>query len=1050
MEQNETQTFTPPRHWRGPEELEASYWADEAAREKRAQEFFDKPVETIDMIDRIDKAGVARREFLTIMGASMAMAGMSCARRPVHKIIPYVVKPAEITPGVANWYASSYVEGGEVMGLLVKTREGRPIKLEGNPDHPINKGVLSARAQASVLSLYDPDRVTAPVFRDRNSGSRKPVSWQDLDTEVVLKLKAAASRGARVKILTGEVVSESQQKLIQILSGALRGAEHVQYEPLAAEDVSEGQALSYGSAVVPRYNFKGAEAILSLGADFLGTWISPTEFAREWARSRKLEGQTPGSAKQSRLFVVESVMSTTGANADERIGVRSGDELKVAMALAHEIIVAKKRSRYASDGAVGAALMGASIESVAQELAGIEKTHALAARMREMAEALWESRGKSLVVAGGPSAQGERALGLQVVANLLNSALENEGKTVDGGSRATPARTSFAKTAKLVQDMAAGRVDILITARTNPAYTFPGKTFAEASKKVPLIIAITDREDETALLADVIVPESHDLESWGDAAPRKGVWSLIQPTISPIHGTRSFSETLLAWGKGLGAGGVGSVKDGYEWVRQYWRDTVQRQAGGSGAFESFWEASLQRGGVFTEAGAGGARSFKTAALSAVPKYTPKASEHVLAVYSSIMAGDGRFANNPWLQELPDPISSVTWDNYIGMAPETAKRLGITQDDVVEVSTQAGKFELPVHVQPGLHKGSLAVAVGYGRTAAGKVGSGAGVSMYGLARVQGDRAVFSGLEAQVRKTGKRYRLATTQWHTSSENRPVLNDITLAEFRKNPATSAHTDPHLRMDPVPSLWPKHEYKGHRWGMAIDLTSCIGCGACMVACQAENNIPVVGREQVRNSRQMHWIRIDRYYSGAPENPDVVFQPMLCQHCENAPCETVCPVLATMHDNEGVNVQVYNRCVGTRYCQNNCPYKVRRFNFFDHWVNYESTMNLAWNPDVTVRTRGIMEKCTFCIQRVRDEKDKAKTKGEKLTDGKILTACQQTCPTDAIVFGDINDPTTRVSKLKNSPQAFRVLEVLNTKPAVSYLTKVRNKEKAEGGAHHG
>jgi len=576
----------------------------------------------------------------------------------------------------------------------------------------------------------------------------------------------------------------------------------------------------------------------------------------------------------------------------------------------------------------------------------------------------------------------------------------------------------------------------------------------DAIKKVPLVIVVSDREDETGLWADFILPDHHYLENWGDANPRKGLYSLQQPAIAPMYNTRSFQDSLMTWSKtpGLNIAGLSSrAKDWHDYLQNHWKETHYRESASTATFEQFWEGALRVGVLDLRASRGlgkpTARSFKSASLSKLPKYSARnESGFALALYESTAMYDGRSANNAWLQELPDPISSVSWDNYLSLSPALAKRLGVKGDDVVEVSMGDVQVHLPVYIQPGLHPQVACVAVGYGRRAVGKVGNQTGVDVFPFVQNQENRLVFSGQSVSIRKTGKFYRLAATQWHTVTENRPIINDITLTEFRKNPASSQHTDPHLRLETVPSLWPKHEYKGYRWGMAIDLNSCTGCGACVVACQAENNIPVVGRDQVRVSRQMHWLRIDRYYGGTPENPDVVFQPMLCQHCENAPCETVCPVLATVHDDEGLNVQVYNRCVGTRYCQNNCPYKVRRFNFFDHWKAYEVPMNMAWNPDVTVRTRGIMEKCTFCVQRIRDAKDKAKDAGEKVHDGDVKTACQQTCATDAIVFGDMNDPESRVSRLMASPQAFRVLEVLNARPSISYLSKVRNKK---GAGHH-
>jgi molybdopterin-containing oxidoreductase family iron-sulfur binding subunit len=1059
VENTASQTFVPPRHWIGPEELEASYWSDPQIREKRGQEFFEKPVELIDQIDRIDKKGIARRDFLTIMGASMAMASFACARRPVNKIIPYVVKPEEITPGVATWYASTCPECGTDCGILIKNREGRPIKLEGNPDHPINRGTLCSRGQASLLNLYDPDRLKAPLIRSRtNGGSHREASWKDVDSAIQAKLKSVAAGAGRVRVLTGEMSSESTRRLIREFLSVFRNGKHVEFEPLSLSELSDAQGLSYGTELVPQYRFDLADFVVSLGADFLGNWVSPVEHARAWAKKRTLEGQDPAHAKISKLVSFESNLTSTGANSDERYLVRPGDELKVALALAHELIVSQKRSQLAKESSILAALEGYKPETVAAEI-GMENG---AAQIKKIANELWANRGKSLVVGGSVQTKTQEAVALQVAVNLLNSALENDGTTIDGTVNFSQPRSGYTAMSQLISDMKAGQVDALIIYRSNPAYTLPRAVVGleEAMKRVPLIIVVADHDDETAHFADFVLADHHYLENWGDANPRKGLYSLQQPAMAPIHSTRAFQDSLLVWAKALNASGmVARSPDWHEYLRNHWKETHFKEISVAGTFDQFWDGTL-RTGVFDVRAAQGAqtkpsaRSFRSASVAQLPKYSAKgATETLLVLYAKVSMHDGRHANNAWLQEMPDPISSVTWDNYLNVSPALAKKLDVRDDDVVEIRSGDVIAQLPVHVQPGMHPQVVSAAVGYGRRSVGKVGNLAGVDVFPFVRADGGRLLFAGQSVSIHKTGKFYKLASTQWHTTTESRPIINDITLAQYRKNPTASMHTDPHLRLDAVPSLWPAHEYKSYRWGMAIDLNSCFGCGACVIACQAENNVPVVGRDQVRVARQMHWLRIDRYYSGTPENPDVVFQPMLCQHCENAPCETVCPVLATVHDDEGLNAQVYNRCVGTRYCQNNCPYKVRRFNFFDHWKSYEGTMNMVWNPDVTVRTRGIMEKCTFCVQRIRDAKDKAKDAGERVHEGDFQTACQQTCPSGAIVFGDMNDPKSRLSKMKESPQAFRVLEVLNTKPSISYMTKVRNKAEkphsADGAEHH-
>jgi len=1034
--------FQPPRHWIGTEELKADYWSNAAILEKRGQEFYDKPIEAIAKIDASAQGGLVRRDFLTIMGASMAMATAACARRPVHKIIPYVVKPEEITPGVSSYYASTLKGDVYDYGVLIKTREGRPIKIEGNPEHPVNRGAIDARGQASILSLYDPERLKNPISRDRASGAKKDIAWADADAAILAKLKTLQGSG-KVRVLSGSLTSDSQLRLIKEFLAPYKG-EHVQFESLGYDDLMDAQTASYGSSVIPNYRFDQADMVVSLGADFLGTWINPVGFAADWIKKRKLASQDAAHAKQSKLVCFEPMMTVTGGNADERFPVRAGDELKIALALAHELIMVGKHSSYGNDSAVSSILAGYSAEKVAKEIGISPKA------LRKIAKELWENRGKSLIVAGSTQSRTQDSFALQVAVNLLNSALENDGATVDGTLDYTFRKGSFAEMAKLISDMRSGKVEALIVYRTNPAYTLPATILAlgDGMKKVPLVIAVGEREDETSQFADYVLPDHHYLENWGDSSPRHLLYSLQQPTIAPLFDTRAFEDGMLVWGKASGASGLlAKSADWHEYIQNNWRETVYKEAGMTASYDTFWESAVRDGVINVKsakmmmASKSTSRSFKVSSASSLPKYSAAPADLIfLSLYSKVSMHDGRSSNNAWLQEMPDPISSVTWDNYLNVGPALAVKLGVAQDDVVEIGAGDVRVELPVNIQPGMHIASVAAAVGYGRRVVGRVGDGAGVDVFPFVQVKGNRLAFSGHPVTIKKTGRFYRLARTQWTTATQDRPVIADVTLAEFRKDPRATKETNPELRLDTVPSIWPVHEYKGYRWGMAIDLTSCTGCSACVIGCQSENNIAVVGRDQVRASRHMQWIRIDRYYSGNPESPDVIFQPMLCQHCENAPCETVCPVLATVHDDEGTNVQVYNRCVGTRYCQNNCPYKVRRFNFFDHWKSYEGTMNLAWNPDVTVRSRGIMEKCTFCMQRITEGKDLAKDDGVKVRDGMIKTACQQTCPTDAIVFGDINDPGSRVSKLRASAMAFRSLENLNTKPAVSYLTKVRNK----------
>ncbi len=1047
--------FEAPRHWVDLDELTPAYWENEKSQEVRGQEFFKKPVETIALIDRLDKGGLERREFLTIMGASMALAGLGFARKPIHKIIPYAVQPIEIKPGEATWYATTYNDGVESYGVLVKNREGRPIKLEGNPDHPVNKGKLNARGQAALLDLYDPDRLRGPMSGARTGGEAgfKTLTWAEVSPEIQKAFKQAAGSG-KVRVLSGYLNGVSQRQLVHEFLGAFSDGEHIEFAPGAAETILEGQWAAHGTAEIPVYRFDKAKVVLSLGSDFLQTGLSSVEHARQWAQRRKLNDAEHHRADLSKLYCFESTVTVTGANADERFALRPGDEVRVGLAIAREI-----STRYGGSlSGLGDALGPHTVERVAEQIGGL----VTAEKLRAIARDLWEHRGESLVIAGGVHSGGNTALGLQVVAGVLNELLGNEGKTV-GGTGLTRELGGRAYE-NLIKQMEAGQVSVLVTYRSNPAYWDP--RFLKASRNVKTLIAVTDRLDETARVADFALPDHHFLENWGDAQTRPGVFSLQQPAIGPLHDSIAFEDMLIKWArqgdlavKGLAGQIVSDSTAGWhEYLKARWKQAGSSLLGGL-AFEMFWEKALETGVVGAGVGDLKARRFQTSALGLLPKGVTDAKGAVyLALYEQTGIRDGTTANNAWLQEVPDPITTATWDNYLNIAPSAAAKMGVTEHDVVRVTAGDFECELPAHIQPGMHGSVVSAAIGYGRTAAGKVGNKIGVNVYGFVRFDGGRTQFSGFEAKLTKTGRRYEVAMTQAHHRTMNRPIVNDITLAAYRKKPGEESHTKPHLRMENVPSIWPSFEYKGNRWGMTIDLTSCTGCGACVVACQSENNVPVVGRDRVRVGREMHWIRIDRYYSGSDEAPDLIFQPMLCQHCENASCETVCPVLATTHSDEGLNDMTYNRCVGTRYCQNNCPYKVRRFNFFDHWMAYDKPLDLAWNPDVTVRTRGVMEKCTFCVQRIHKAKNEARKENRALREGDVVTACQQTCPTDAIVFGNTNDPKSQVSKFKAEARAFRVLEDLNNKPQISYLTKVRNKAAesndehvTEGGsdAHH-
>jgi molybdopterin-containing oxidoreductase family iron-sulfur binding subunit len=1047
------------RFWMSLEELKPAYWENAEIQTRNAQEFYDKPIETLEKIEAMDKTGVSRRDFLTVMGAGMAMASFACARRPVNKIIPYVVQPQELTPGNALHYASTCKECAKACGLLVKTREGRPIKLEGNDSHPVNNGKLCARGQSSVLNLYDPDRLKQPMKGQKN-GAKNGANWAEVDALVVAALKEAR----KVRILTGPESSDTSRKLVKEFMAAFVDAKWIEVDPIGLDEVADAQSESYGTHVVPEYAFEKAEMVVSIGADFLGTWGNVVENSQRWSKTRKLNGKND---KLSKLVVLENNMSITGASADERYALVPGAEVAAALALAHELIIEGKKGKFSGIAEV-ASLLAGSMDEWISKAGGLERE-----KLKKVANELWENRGKSIVVGNG-------SVALQAVVNLLNSTLENDGKTIDGNGNALPYTVSTKSLAALQAELDAGQVDVLIVNGANPVYFLPaGDAFGAAMKKAKMVVSISDRIDETAEYADVVLSENHYLENWGDAHPNASVYSLQQPTIAPLFDTRSFEDILIGWTRGgvkstgLLASTAANPKGSFhEYLKDSWKQSLFGAYGKGQSFNDFWELTLQKGVLETKGGSARERAFKVQSLKLASEAAKKvknlslvktskgpATEGAgiaLGIYAKVSMADGRSANNAWLQEMPDPITTVTWDNYLNLGPATAADLGIESNDVVLLKGDKASFEIPVKVQPGIAKGSATIAMGYGRTRAGKVGSNVGSNAFKFAGFDGDQGFnFNGASVSLVKTGKKYQLAETQGHHRMLGRPILNEISFAEYQKNPNASAETEPAIKMEKVPTLWssPVDFSKGqYHWMLGVDLNSCTGCGACVIACQSENNTPVVGRDRVRQSREMHWMRIDRYYSGDENNPTVAFQPMMCQHCENAPCETVCPVVATSHSDDGLNQMTYSRCVGTRYCQNNCPYKTRRFNFFDHWKDYKDTMNMVWNPDVTVRSRGIMEKCTFCVQRINEAKGKAKDKKSTIKDGDLRTACQQTCPTDAIVFGNVNDKDSLINKWISNPRTFRAMEVLNTKPSVNYLTKVRNAESEEsaGGKEHG
>ncbi len=957
-----------------------------------------------------EENAIERRDFLKLMGASIALASTGCLRRPVQKVVPYNKQPEEVTLGVPNYYTSSYSDGVESLGLLIKTREGRPIKVEGNPEHPNNKGAVSISAQASILNLYDPDRLNGPrknLWNEKrtNKDTVTP-KWDAMDDEISAQLKKGS-----VVILSSSISSPSLRSIVSEFSQGF-AAKHLVWDAHSNDQLIRARKMCFGAETLPVYQIDKAKLILSIDADFLATFLTPMAFSKQFSKGRR------EIEKMSRLVSFDSTFSLTGANADLRYRIKPSQQLDVVMAIFSEL---EKQHKVV----VPAALKN-TLDEYRNRISQLNMDGKIFA---EIAKDLWENRGQSIVMAGGIATQTEFSEGLFCAVNCLNSILGNEGKTIL--ERPAVASSSFADIKALITSMTAGKVKTLILHKVNPIYHLPESFgFAEALKKVDMVVSTADRIDETSQYANYIIPDNHPLEAWGDSESLEGVISLQQPSIRPLYDSRAFALSLMNWGfiAKMGPKRLLAYETYYDYLRNYWKEDVLPKVAKGQNFDDFWAQALQKGFVGSSRATAGKNSAKLEMLSHY-----KASESVgpeLVLYPTVMMGDGSQTNISWLHELPDPVTKITWDNYASVSIAFAKKNSLSEGDVIELDVNGKKLELPTHIQPGLHDEVIAVAVGYGRTKVGRVANNVGRNSYSLVSDQG---IFSGQKVTIKKTSRKEKLANPQGNQSMEGRQIVVEATVAEYQKKKSANIHR--HHTW----SIWPGQEYNGNKWGMSVDLNSCTGCNACVVSCQSENNIPVVGKKYVLEGREMAWIRIDRYYTGTPDNPEVVFQPVMCQQCSNAPCETVCPVLATVHTDDGLNAMVYNRCVGTRYCSNNCPYKVRRFNWFAWNKKIEAPLNMALNPEVTVRIRGVMEKCTFCVQRIKTVKNTARLENRKIKDGEIKTACQVVCPTDAIVFGDMNDPNSAVSALFKDERAYALLEEWHAAPSVRYLSKIRN-----------
>ncbi len=1073
--------------WIGVEHLEQ----DPIFMESLQREFSDSPALAHD--DALN-VGASRRDFLKYLGFSVGAATLAASCDiPVKKAIPYVVKPDEIVPGVASYYASSYVNGGDYCAVLVKTREGRPIKVEGNVMSSVTKGGTNARVQASVLSLYDTNRYQSAMKSDGGKWSK--MAWEDLDKEVGGKLATG-----NIRVITNTNLSPTSKKALGEFLAKYPGATVATYDAVSSSAMLQANETCFGQKAVPSYMFDKASMIVSFGADFLGTWISPVEYARQYAAGRRIDSLK--DAKMSRHIQVESGMTLTGSNADHRILVRPS-EMGAAIATLHNAVAAKTGGT-----------------SIAAPKVNDKAADALA----KVADQLAANAGKCIVVSGSNNT------GEQVLVNAINNMLDSWGNTMTFANASLQRQGIDAEIQGLVKEMAAGSVGTAIVWGANPAYDLPNSAaFAEAFAKVKTKISFNGTPDETTALCDYIAPTHHWLESWGDAEPKVGHYSLMQPTIAPIFKTRQAEETLLRWAGSTNIN-PNSEQPYYEYLNANWQTNMFTRQNSYATFQGFWDQVLHDGVFelttesFPEFGWGGDVN---AAAAKITK--PNAEGIEISFFETVNIGGGQYADNPWLQEMPDPVTRCVWGNnlQIPIAFDGNRRFdgvgpfaGLNNKEAYKEAdkiglTIGGKEQHVICVrQFGQKTDCVSIALGYGRKTSGAAGRNIGVNVYPWMSTDadGNTQYFAAVEKVSEKLSAEKFVSVQYHHTmgvtgkaeghegkvnvdeialmtigkgfqgSLVERSVIERANLSDLGKyldndKPAEGERKGLNQRREhheylnqktlyPYDNIVAEKFSQGHKWGLHIDLNSCTGCGACQVACVAENNVPVVGKNEMYRHHEMTWLRIDRYFFGDYENPNVVYQPMMCQHCDNAPCENVCPVSATNHSSEGLNQMAYNRCIGTRYCANNCPYKVRRFNWMDYttadlfpsnewgpepFVPYDGEVpfygdnltRMVLNPDVTVRVRGVMEKCSFCVQRIQEGKLTAKKEGRALRDGDVKSACQTACPTGAIVFGDTNDENSEIAKRNKNELNYIVLEEVNVRPAVQYTTRVTNRDEA-------
>lgn len=987
-----------------------------------------------------EMSGISRRKFLALVGASAAFAATSCTNyQDKGEILPYIKKPEEVTLGKANYYASTCTECPLACGTLVKTREGRPVKIQGNPEHPINKGKICAIGESTVLNLYSPDRIKFPLnkkgsdlFLFKNDVVKD--SWLETDKEIIQALREENGMGKEIAIITHTVNSPSLINLFKDFTAKFSTTKVYSYELFDEQNRHSAWKQCYGDSPMPAIDWSKAKTILSLEADILGNEGSFLEQMRSITSMRNPDEPD----KYCRLYTAEAGMSLTGINSDYRFRIRPELQYDLVMTLLNEILIKRQLSAIQATGAIQTEIQKYSLDSFASA------NNLNQNDLHRLVTDLLNTKGNSIVYAGSKLDEPTH-----IAVNYLNEVLGSANLYSGSMNKSLMPLTTSDELKGLINKMNSGNVGIVIHFATNPVFHFPVDWgYAQAMKKVGKIITLTEEKNETSVLSKLTLPINHYLESWGDFQVRTGVLSLQQPMIAPIHNTRQKEAILLNWLSDKPESF--SQADYHKYIKNRWEKEVYPNSASSFDFQQFWYNTLQLGVLTYDEPVKPLNQFNFS--GSMQKTEPRG--YTLILNKSQFLWDGKFANNGWLQEIPHPVTKVTWDNYAAMSENTAKELNVSFDNRVKIEANGKNVELPVLVQPGMADKVIVVEMGYGRWEIGDVGKKVGVNVNNLTgNLSLNSRIITG--AAVSKTAGNYVLAATQEHHAITEpkvkeyhlkRKIIVEGTLNDYKNNP--NFVVDNTVRE--VESITSPREYKGIKWAMAIDLNRCTGCSQCVASCNVENNIAVVGREQVLKGREMQWIRIDRYYAGDNEKPDVSVQPMLCFQCDNAPCENVCPVAATNHSPDGLNQMTYNRCVGTRYCSNNCPVKVRRFNFFDYRSQFrdgfyeQEPVGLVHNPEVTVRGRGVMEKCTFCVQRIMDARQNAIKENRPLKGSDVKTACQMSCPAEAIVFGDMNDPESNVSKMREHKLNYYVLADLNIKPNVSYKAKLKNKNTEE------